>query len=654
MTRDSKTRINKTRNNEIRNNKTSNNEVRDNKNRAAMYHRITVGAGIALFIIAVLMTVRLITLCFSQDVWYDELFSMEFATRSFSEMTALTAQDVHPPLYYMILRVFVLLFGALGIGEAGSVGAATTVAFQGASAPAAVYAAKLASVVPFIVLLILAITVVRKWFGIFTAGVFSFCILSMPQITAYALEIRMYGWAMLFVTAASLFAYRLMHNLMLNRGGFNFLPGLGLLVSGIAACYTHYYACLSMVCLYLLLIVWLFRTFWRASKDGFGKGRLLNARVMAVIFIDGNFTAAAFLPWLFVVANQVSDVQESYWILPLTWRSLGGVVKYLFLPAFTNGLVGKAFAVLLFAVYAGLLVWAFRQHGMQKRKTFREPKLAQPSSTEPVKNNVAQLDEKSMKEQNADQSAGKFGEQDADQSAGKFGEQNADQPDSQDVGRFNEYVSYQFAFLCFFVLVGVVAAGFIASFLIRPVFVYRYMLPAMGNFWLAFAILAGKFVPCATNFGKCRYLISALGMFLILVAGIRDFYAVRGEELYKKRLMTETVEVLESIPEDTKIVCNFNQLQALLAYTYNDCRDLYLIAGDLEPMVPKLYAKVHVIEDASVIRQWLEAGEDVLFLGSFNSREVLLQEWNEAYEIQWEDTGSYLYERYWFDVFRLY
>ena len=46
------------------------------------------------------------------------------------------------------------------------------------------------------------------------------------------------------------------------------------------------------------------------------------------------------------------------------------------------------------------------------------------------------------------------------------------------------------------------------------------------------------------------------------------------------------------------------------------------------------------------------AGKDVLFLGSFNAREVILQEWNDEYSITSENEGSYLMERYWFDVFR--
>jgi Mg2+/citrate symporter len=31
----------------------------------------------------------------------------------------------------------------------------------------------------------------------------------------------------------------------------------------------------------------------------------------------------------------------------------------------------------------------------------------------------------------------------------------------------------------------------VASILVKPIFVYRYMLPAMGVFWLSFAIVVG-------------------------------------------------------------------------------------------------------------------------------------------------------------------
>ena len=41
-------------------------------------------------------------------------------------------------------------------------------------------------------------------------------------------------------------------------------------------------------------------------------------------------------------------------------------------------------------------------------------------------------------------------------------------------------------------LASTIVFGFLASVLIRPIFVYRYMLPAAGAFWLVFAVCAGK------------------------------------------------------------------------------------------------------------------------------------------------------------------
>ena len=60
--------------------------------------------GAAFFLGALFFAVRSVTLCFSIDIWYDELFSAEFAKRPVEEMIGLTARDVHPPLYYMILQ----------------------------------------------------------------------------------------------------------------------------------------------------------------------------------------------------------------------------------------------------------------------------------------------------------------------------------------------------------------------------------------------------------------------------------------------------------------------------------------------------------------------------------------------------------------------
>ena len=43
----------------------------------------------------------------------------------------------------------------------------------------------------------------------------------------------------------------------------------------------------------------------------------------------------------------------------------------------------------------------------------------------------------------------------------------------------------------------------------------------------------------------------------------------------------------------------------------------------------------------------------MLFFGSFDSRDDILKDWKTSYGIGSADTGSYMAERYWFDVYEL-
>ena len=71
--------------------------------------------GIIFFAAAIYCLIRSITLSLTTDIWYDELFTMEFATRPVKELISLTARDVHPPFYYMIVRFFILLCDAAAL-----------------------------------------------------------------------------------------------------------------------------------------------------------------------------------------------------------------------------------------------------------------------------------------------------------------------------------------------------------------------------------------------------------------------------------------------------------------------------------------------------------------------------------------------------------
>lgn len=47
----------------------------------------------------------------SKELWYDESFTAEIITNSYTDLYKLSALDVHPPLYYFVLKAFTSVFG---------------------------------------------------------------------------------------------------------------------------------------------------------------------------------------------------------------------------------------------------------------------------------------------------------------------------------------------------------------------------------------------------------------------------------------------------------------------------------------------------------------------------------------------------------------
>ena len=47
-----------------------------------------------------------------QPLWWDEGYSVYFATEPLAQMLRLTAQDIHPPLYYALLHLWLVAFGS--------------------------------------------------------------------------------------------------------------------------------------------------------------------------------------------------------------------------------------------------------------------------------------------------------------------------------------------------------------------------------------------------------------------------------------------------------------------------------------------------------------------------------------------------------------
>lgn len=500
--------------------------------------------------ISVLMLGKSIALCFCNDIWYDELFTVGMIEHSYGELIAFTARDVHPPLYYCITKCVVELCKLFN--------------------PAAdtIIAAKVVSVLPYFILLLYSVTFVRKRFGTFTAGLFLFCAIAMPQLPGYTVEIRMYSWALLFVTAALLHAY----GTLTAETTWQRIHGAALVFYGLAAAYTQYFACVAVMMIYLyVLVIFLCRD----------KRRVREWFLWVVVSVIG------YVPWLYSLISQITAVHDNYWILPLTWRSIGGCVKFLMKPSFTNDSLNTILAVILFLIYVSIF-------GIFTAKTIK------------LYHNGRDLSER----------------------------------------------------LCFAIagigtLAGLVVFGFAASFLLRPVFVYRYMIPAMGCFWLAFAVCLDSLAD-----GKSKWQMGIMSAVILLIAviGLRNYRAFLGEEEYKALLMQDTQKALDAIEAEDIVIYNFDQVQAVTSYYIEDTVESYLWCGTPEALIQDIIRPYDAVEESDTVRKLAQsAGQEdrnVWFIGSFNSREEIAEEWRQA-GLAVEEQGSYLLERYWFNVYKV-
>ncbi len=548
--------------------------------------------GYLLLGVSVVLLGRSLVLCFSNDIWYDELFTVGMIGHSYGELVGLTARDVHPPLYYMITKFFVDLCKLLLPGVR------------------AVAAAKIVSVLPYFVLLLYSVTFIRKRFGIFTGGVFLFCVVAMPQLSGYTVEVRMYSWALLFVTAAFLHGYGAVQgpedkedchhgrpsaaaygaadrpkgeeggDSGRTKGMRQKLHGAAMACYALAAAYTQYFAAVAAAMVFLYVLFELLRRDRRRIREWF-------------LWVAA--AAAGYTPWLVALYRQVTAVNANYWILPLSWRTFGGCVKFLMKPAFTNDTLNVVLAVVMTGIYAAVMI----------RQVYFLIKSCHN-------------------------------------------------------GRENGAASSRIVFMLAGpgVLAGVVLFGFAASMLLRPVFVYRYMIPAMGCFWLSFAVGLHEIwqagIPEDGTEGRSGFfkMLPAAALLFVVVVGLRDYRAFMGEEEYKIRLMKETETALSSIAPGDVVIYNFDQVQAVTAYYLPEETDSYLWCGTPETLIQDIIRPFGTVEETDALRKWCEDGRTVWFFGSFNSRDDIVEEW-AAKGLQVEETGSCLLERYWFNLYKI-
>lgn len=179
-------------------------------------------------IILIAFTLRLFRLDF-QPLWWDEGYSVFFATRDFWTMIERTALDIHPPFYYALMQVWI--------------------AFAGKSDAAL----RLLSVVIGTATIPLLYALARKLFTDPRLATIAALLLAVsPFHIYYSQEIRMYGLVTLLGLASVYFTVQLLGMTPGTRQSVTVAPAL--ILSTVAALYTQYYAAFILVAEIILIL----------------------------------------------------------------------------------------------------------------------------------------------------------------------------------------------------------------------------------------------------------------------------------------------------------------------------------------------------------------------------------------------------------------
>ena len=603
------------------------------------------GCGILFLILGILSFFVCLFQAFGQDIWFDEVFSVNFIQHSYREIAALTGKDVHPPLYYWYLKLF------HDIGKV-LVPAASSIVL-----------CKLASMLPFVGIFVYTLTAIRKNFGLHVAGLFWFLVMTMPQISNYTVEIRMYSLALFFITAAFVHSCELVRafpaqgvseaertaepgvaagteetaesgvaagteeaaepeaagsevtsGAVLTSGSVTGENGLikwwkknkhWLLFwgYGILTAYTQYYACVAVIAIYIALFVFFVvkahkgktektsckKTHihkeqlkeqeailtkapvkgWKAEHTTEQETGRIAGKCIGKVLLCAGLSVLAYLPWLPFFFSQVRTVSSSYWIQPLTWKSIFGCMKYIFLPVSYAVKKNYVLACVMILLFGAAFLYSF----LMKRKDAR--------------------------------------------------------------GRF-------FLLTGLWIAVFTTLIGFVCSILNRPIFVYRYLIPCLGAMWLVAAVVLWDFIE--KNWGILLFVP-------FLLSGYSNMQGFYGEENKKIAEMKVTQSFLADFPKDAVVLCNFNHVQAVTACYLKDSNEIWLYGSNPEDLIAELLPQCRGLEDTTELSQLVKE-RNVYFFGSFNSREELLKEW-ETEGIAYTEEGTYLLERYYFNVYHL-
>lgn len=203
----------------------------------------------------------------AQSLWYDEGFSVWLAAQSLDQIIARTAADIHPPLYYVLLHLWIALVGQ------------------------SEFALRFLSLMAGVLMVPAFFAFARRLLDETTAWIATLLAALSPMYIWYAQEARMYAWLTLLTLLSSYFFWRWLERATWRRW-------LAFTLCNLCAVYLHFYGFFIIAFQLAYFFVWWVRQETRWGILGAGLGSAL-------------LVAAAYLPWARYAAARF-DADQSY------------------------------------------------------------------------------------------------------------------------------------------------------------------------------------------------------------------------------------------------------------------------------------------------------------------------------------------------------
>lgn len=234
--------------------------------------------GKILFALSVLVLgVMLFTPLNNVFIHADEYFTLFVVKFSVSDIISINVHDVHPPLYYLIVKAVMKVLAILNISYNP------------------LLLIKILSIIPYGAILLFSAIKIRQEYGWLTAGIFTFALGCMSQFFMHFILGRMYSLGILFMLIAFYYCGK-----VLKDGDKK--SWILLTVFSVLGAYTHYFVAISALALYLMLLIHI-----AITRQSFKKWA-----------ISASAGIILYLPWVYALVNQLAKVHNSYWIKELT------------------------------------------------------------------------------------------------------------------------------------------------------------------------------------------------------------------------------------------------------------------------------------------------------------------------------------------------